>query len=111
LFGVFVALAHQVTDVRLWKIATVAAIYVTLRFIEAYGLWHIRPWAEWLAIASGSIYIPFEVADLLRRVTWFRVLVIVVNLGIVLYMLLLRLEAAKKHHAAHHSAESDRSPV
>ncbi|MGA2967222.1 MAG: DUF2127 domain-containing protein, partial [Terriglobales bacterium] len=106
LFGVFVALGHQVTDVRLWKIATVAAIYVTLRFIEAYGLWHIRPWAEWLAIASGSIYIPFEVADLLRRVTWFRILVIVVNLGIVLYMLLLRLEAAKKHHAAHHSAES-----
>jgi uncharacterized membrane protein (DUF2068 family) len=93
---------HQVTDVRLWKIAVVVAVYVTLRFIEAYGLWHIRPWAEWLAFASGSIYIPFEAADLLRHLTWFRVLVIVVNLGIVLYMLMLRLEAAKKHHAAHH---------
>jgi uncharacterized membrane protein (DUF2068 family) len=101
LFGVFVALAHQVSDVRLWKIATVAAIYVTLRFIEAYGLWHIRPWAEWLAIASGTIYIPFETLDLLRRPNWFRLLVIVVNLGIVLYMLMLRLEAAKKHHTAH----------
>jgi len=102
IFGVFVALVHQVTDVRLWKIAVVVAVYVTLRFIEAYGLWHIRPWAEWLAFASGSIYIPFEAADLLRHLTWFRVLVIVVNLGIVLYMLMLRLEAAKKHHAAHH---------
>jgi uncharacterized membrane protein (DUF2068 family) len=104
--GVFINLMHRVGDVRLWKIATVAAIYVTLRFVEAYGLWYIRPWAEWLAFASGAIYIPFEAADLLRRVTWFRVLVIVVNGGIVLYMLMLRLEAAKKHSAARHSAQS-----
>jgi len=106
LFGVFVNLAHQLSDVRLWKIAVVAAIYVTLRFIEAYGLWHIRPWAEWLAFASGAIYIPFEAADLLRHPTWFRVLFIVGNIGIVLYMLMLRLEAAKKHGAARHSAQS-----
>ena len=97
--GVFVALMHRVSDVRLWKIATVAAVYVTLRFIEAYGLWHVRPWAEWLAFASGAIYIPFEAADLSRRPDWFRLLVIVVNVGIVLYMLMLRLEAAKKRHA------------
>ena len=106
LLGVFVVLMHRVSDVRLWKIATVAAIYVTLRFIEAYGLWFVRPWAEWLAFASGAIYIPFEAADLLRRPDWFRLLVIVVNVGIVLYMLMLRLEAAKKRHAAQHAAES-----
>jgi uncharacterized membrane protein (DUF2068 family) len=105
-YGVFVALAHGVSDVRLWKIAVVASIYVILRFVEAYGLWHIRPWAEWLAFASGAIYIPFEAADLIHRPTWFRVLVIVVNVLIVLYMLMLRLEAAKKHGAARHSAQS-----
>lgn len=106
LFGVFVALASRARDVRLWQIATVAAIYVTLRFVEAYGLWRIRPWAEWLAFASGAVYIPFEAADLLRHPTWFRVLVIVVNLLIVLYMLMLRLEAAKKRCADEHPAES-----
>jgi uncharacterized membrane protein (DUF2068 family) len=63
-------------------------------------LWYVRPWAEWLAIASGSIYIPFEVADLLRRPDIFRVLILVINVGVVVYMLMLRLEAAKKHHAA-----------
>ena len=47
-----------------------------LRFIEAYGLWYIRPWAEWMAIASGSIYIPFEVADLLRKPDWIRLLIL-----------------------------------
>ena len=80
--------------------ALVATIYVIVRFVEAYGLWYIRPWAEWLAIASGSIYIPFEVADLLRKPDLIRLLIIVVNVGIVLYMVTLRLEAAKKRHAA-----------
>ncbi len=102
--GVFVDLVYRISDVRLWKLGVVAAVYVILRFIEAYGLWYIRPWAEWLAIASGSIYIPFEVADMMRKPDWFRLLIIIVNVGIVLYMLMLRLEAAKKRGAARHSA-------
>jgi uncharacterized membrane protein (DUF2068 family) len=103
--GVFVDLVYRVSDVQLWKIAVIAAIYVILRFVEAYGLWYICPWAEWLAIASGTLYIPFEAVDLFHRPTWFRALIVVVNVGIVLYMIMLRLEAAKKHSAARHSAQ------
>jgi uncharacterized membrane protein (DUF2068 family) len=98
--GIFIDLVYRVSDIRLWKIATAAAVYVILRFVEAYGLWYVRPWAEWLAIASGSIYIPFEVADLLRRPDILRLLILVINIGVVVYMLMLRLEAAKKRHAA-----------
>ena len=98
--GVFIDLVSRISDVRLWKIAVAASIYVIIRFVEAYGLWYALPWAEWLAFASGTIYIPFEVADLIHRVTWFRVLVLVVNLTIVLYMLYLRLNARAKRRAA-----------
>ena len=104
--GIFIDLVSKVSDVRLWKIAVVASVYTILRFVEAYGLWYVRSWAEWMAIISGSIYIPFEIADLLRRPDWLRSLIIVINVGIVLYMLMLRLEAAKKHGAARHSAQS-----
>jgi len=45
------------------------------------------------------------VADLLRHPTWLAWAIIAVNVGIVLYMLMLRLEAAKKHGAARHSAQ------
>jgi|SRR5580658_551755 uncharacterized membrane protein (DUF2068 family) len=101
--GVFIDLVYQVSDVRLWEIVVVATLYAILRFIESYGLWYIRPWAEWLTIASGSLYIPFEIADLLRRgPDWLRLLVIAINVGIVLYMVMLRLEAARKRHAARH---------
>jgi len=97
--GIFIDLVYRISDVRLWEIVAVATVYAILRFIEAYGLWYVRPWGEWMAIASGSIYIPFEIADLLRRPDWFRFLVIAVNVGIVLYMAMLRMEAAKKRRA------------
>ena len=106
LVGVFIDLVYKISDIRLWKVAVVVAVYVTLRFIEAYGLWYVRAWAEWMAIASGTIYIPFEVIDLWHHPAWFRLVIVAVNVGIVLYMLALRLEAAKKHAAARHSAQS-----
>lgn len=98
--GVFIDLVYKVSDLRLWKIAVLAAVYVILRFIEAYGLWYIRPWAEWLAIASGTIYIPFEVADLIHRPHLLPFIVLALNVGIVLYMLMIRLEARRKRREA-----------
>ena len=98
--GVFIDLVARISDVRLWKIAVVASIYVILRFIEAYGLWYALPWAEWMAAITGGIYIPFEVDDFFKRPNWFRLMVIVVNLLIVLYMLYLRFEAEEKRRVA-----------
>ena len=97
--GVFIDLVSRVSDVHLWKIAVAAGLYTVIRFVEAYGLWYALPWAEWVAIASGTIYIPFEFADLLRRPTPFRVVVILVNLVIVLYVARVRAEARRKRRA------------
>jgi len=102
--GVFIDLISRVSDVRLWKIAVVAGIYVILRFVEAYGLWYALPWAEWMAAVTGAIYIPFETLDFIRRPSFFRLAVIVVNALVVVYMLYLRLEAEKKRRALRHLA-------
>jgi uncharacterized membrane protein (DUF2068 family) len=109
--GIFINLIYRVSDMHLWKIALAAAVYVTLRFIESYGLWRMRPWAEWLAIASGCIYIPFEIEDIVRHPNYLRLLVIVINVAIVLYMMMLRLEAAKKRLAARRTAAESEMPL
>ena len=88
---VFLRLARDVTDRQLILVAILAALYSSLRFVEAFGLWRKRAWAEWIAFASGTIYLPFEINEMFRRLTVFRVGVFVVNLAIVIYMLYLRL--------------------
>src|SRR5262252_8278210 len=42
---VFIEAAGRLTDANLWKLAAGAFAYSTLRFVEAFGLWHARAWA------------------------------------------------------------------
>ena len=64
---VFLDLADNVTDRKLWALAGGAAAYSIVRFVEAYGLWRERTWAEWFALISGALYVPFETYELIRR--------------------------------------------
>ena len=90
---VFLNLADNLTDAKLWGLAAVAAAYSVIRFVEAYGLWLERAWAEWFALISGALYVPFEAYELWHRPTPIRATVLLINLGIVFYMLYLRLSA------------------
>ncbi|MFT3867002.1 MAG: DUF2127 domain-containing protein [Nibricoccus sp.] len=81
--SVFIEAASNTTDARLWFIATIGFVYALFRFVEAYGLWFGRTWAEWLAVISGGIYLPLEVYELFRRVTWMRITALVANLVVV----------------------------
>lgn len=87
---VFLDWADTLTDKKLWAIVIVGFIYSTLRFIEGYGLWKARGWAEWIALISAGAYIPFEFYRFTHRPNLFHVGVILVNLVIVLYMAYLR---------------------
>ncbi len=84
---IFLHLANRLADARLSIIAAGAAAYAGVRFVEAYGLWHARRWAEWFAALSGAIYVPLEILELYRRVTWLGVGALAVNLAIVAIML------------------------
>lgn len=83
---IFIDAAGAVTDSRLWLLAGAALGYAAVRFIEAYGLWRNRRWAEWFAVATAGIYAPIELYGLFHRVTWAKVSLLIVNTAIVAYM-------------------------
>lgn len=82
--------ADQVTDQQLLMIAAGFFAYATLRVIEAYGLWKTRIWAEWLAILSGLVYLPFEVHELIRKATPLKWALLLINLALVSYVAYIR---------------------
>ena len=96
----FLDLADKVTDSSLWAAARLAFAYSLLRFIEAYGLWRCRTWAEWVAAVSGTLLLPLEVRELFRRVTLLRCGVLIVNVAVVLYMVYLILANRREHRKA-----------
>ena len=102
---VFLNLADQVTDSRLWAVAAGALAYSALRFVEAYGLWTERAWAEWLALVSGAMYLPFEVYEIARRPDAIRIAIFLINLAVVLYMVYLRWDARVRAHPSYQAAD------
>jgi uncharacterized membrane protein (DUF2068 family) len=83
----FLDFADTITDARLWAAARIAFAYAALRFTESYGLWKGRTWAEWVALISGALLLPWEVRELMRGITVFRCALFLGNLAVVLYML------------------------
>jgi len=93
----FLDWADTLTDSKLWAVAAVALAYSVLRFTEAYGLWYARAWAEWIALISGAIYLPFEIYKVMHRQSFFHLSILAINLAIVLYMAYL-LKVGKSFH-------------
>jgi uncharacterized membrane protein (DUF2068 family) len=67
-------------------LALSALLYSTIRLVEAYGLWKQMQWAEWFGLLSCGMYIPIEVFEVSRELTWPRISVLVVNVGVVAYL-------------------------
>jgi uncharacterized membrane protein (DUF2068 family) len=97
---VFIELAGNLFDRRLWLPAALAGAYCAMRFIEAYGLWRARRWAEWFAAASGGVYIPFEIYELLRGVSWLKLGTLAVNVVVVAYMAYVLWQSKRDARAA-----------
>ena len=88
--------AATISDARLWTIAAAIVAYSTVRFVEAWGLWNRRVWAEWFALLSGAMYLPLELLKVAERATWERIAVLIINAIIVAYMLYIRLRAHRQ---------------
>jgi uncharacterized membrane protein (DUF2068 family) len=84
---IFIDAMTRVTDTRLWLFAVFALVYAAVRWVEAYGLWLGKRWAEWFAVASGGIYVPAEVYEIMRRVTGTKIMLLIINVCIVAYMI------------------------
>jgi uncharacterized membrane protein (DUF2068 family) len=87
--------ASTLTDRRLWAIAAGGLAYAAVRFVEAYGLWNRRVWAEWFALLSGALYLPWEIYEFGEKATPIRGGILLTNLIIVSYMLFIRIRESK----------------
>jgi uncharacterized membrane protein (DUF2068 family) len=90
-------IASTTTERNIWMLAAAAIIYAGLRFTEALGLWHKKAWAEWLALISGCVYLPWEIHTLIRHPHLYKWGILLVNLLVIFYMLMLRLRPNRQY--------------
>ena len=78
-------LTLDTTTFRLIGIA--AAAYALLEGAEAYGLWRQRRWAEYLTFVATTLFVPYEIYELVDKITVIRVGAFALNLAILVYLL------------------------
>ncbi len=94
---IFIDAINHLTDRQLLTMAFAALLYSAVRFVEAIGLWLQKQWAEWFGLLSGGLYIPFELLEITRGITWSKVTVLIVNAGVVVYLAYILYQARQKH--------------
>ena len=104
---IFINAIARLENSQLWAFAGMAAIYATVRLVEAFGLGYQRRWAEWLAALSGGIYLPFEIYELFRNPSGSLIGALGLNLVVVGYMVWLLTESRRKRAAEIKQAEAD----
>jgi uncharacterized membrane protein (DUF2068 family) len=90
------AFIHRIDDLlslprgRLHLVALVLAAYAVLEAVEAVGLWLQKRWAEYLTLIATAALLPLEIYELARGVSAFKVIALIVNIAIVVYLLLAK---------------------
>jgi len=77
-------------------------IYALLQVLEGVGLWVLKRWGEYVAVVGTTLFIPLEVYELIEKVSWLKIVALVVNVAAVVYLVLSkRLFGIRGGHAAY----------
>ena len=102
--------AFTVDPRTLRYIALGLGAYAVIEVIEGVGLWLVKRWGEYFAMIITSLGLPYEIYDLMNKVTVLRVVAFVINLALVLYLVLTKrlfgVRGGKKAYEAHLRSES-----
>ena len=82
--------AFKYTPSHLRILGGVLLAYAALEATEMVGLWLNKRWAEYLTFVATTILVPYEVYELTRGVSVFKVVTLIINLAVVLYLLLAK---------------------
>lgn len=69
------------------KLGLGSFLYAALFVAEGTGLWLEKRWGEWLTVIITSSLVPVEIYEIYRHPSAVKVAVLVINVGIVVYLI------------------------
>jgi uncharacterized membrane protein (DUF2068 family) len=82
--------AFKYSSSHLVKLGFVVVAYAALEACEMVGLWFAKRWAEYLTFVATTLLVPFEVYELTLGVSTFKLVTLVINVAVVVYLLVAK---------------------
>jgi uncharacterized membrane protein (DUF2068 family) len=71
---------------RLKQISMAVFAGAALHILEGVGLVLRKVWAEYITLILTASFLPWEIVEIMRHNTWIRVLLLLVNLAVVVFL-------------------------
>jgi uncharacterized membrane protein (DUF2068 family) len=62
-------------------------LYGALQLAEGIGLWSLKRWGEYVAVVGTTAFIPLEIYEIVDKVSWLKIVILVINIAAVVYLL------------------------
>jgi uncharacterized membrane protein (DUF2068 family) len=96
--------AFKYSPSHLRILGLVLLAFAALEAVEMVGLWFNKRWAEYLTFVATTALVPFEIYELTNGISVFKLIALIINLAVVIYLLLAkRLFGLRGGHAAEHA--------
>ncbi len=82
--------AFEYSPQRLIQLGLAVSALAAIEATEMVGLWLAKRWAEYLTFIVTTLFVPLEIYELTSGVSTFKVITLVINVAIVLYLLLAK---------------------
>lgn len=86
LFSRAVEVGWKLTVQKQTALGLTAFGYAMLMGSEGVAIWLRKPWARWFTIVATSSLVPFEIYEIVREEHLIRVVVLLANIAIVVYL-------------------------
>jgi len=78
--------ASFLDDHMLRRIGALAFIYSAVCVAEGIGLYLEKAWGEYLTLLITASFLPWEIFEIIHRITWVRISLVVVNVAVFIYL-------------------------
>jgi uncharacterized membrane protein (DUF2068 family) len=92
--------ASLINDPVLRRIGFVAYCYATVTLVEGIGLYLEKAWGEFLTLAITASFLPWEIFEMIRRITWVRFGLLTANILVFIYLLRIVIDRARHRTTA-----------
>ena len=86
---------------RLRQISAAIFAIAALDIVEGTGLVLEQAWAEFVTLILTASFLPWEIFELLRRTSWIRAGLTVINLAVVIYLVYFVQARMRERHLRH----------
>jgi uncharacterized membrane protein (DUF2068 family) len=94
--------ASFIDDRMLRRISAGFFLYAGLDMVEAVGLYLEKAWAEYFTLVITASFLPWEIYEIIRKITWARVSLLTINALVLAYLARLIWERQQSKKARKH---------